>query len=56
MSIATTAAIVAASAAVASSKSTSRKDLHPTKYDGWILLGIIVVEVGGTLLCCFWPW
>ena len=56
MSIATTAAIVAASAAVASSKNASRKDLHPTKYDGWILLGIVVVEVGLAVLGCYWPW
>lgn len=57
MSVATTATIVcaAAAAAAANSKSASR-NLHPTKYDGWILLGIIVVVVGGTLLCRFWPW
>lgn len=55
MSIATTAAVVCAAAGVATSDSASR-DLHPTKYDGWILLGIIVVEVGLTMLCCFWPW
>lgn len=55
MSTATTAAIVAAAAAVVNSKSTSR-NLHPTKYDNWIVLGIVVVEVGLAALCCFWPW
>ena len=55
MSIATTAAIVCAAAGVATSESASR-NLHPTKYDGWILFGIVVVEVGVTMLGYFWPW
>lgn len=55
MSITTTAAIVCEMAAVATSDCDS-KDWQPTKYDGWILLGIIVVEVSVALLCCYWPW
>lgn len=55
MSIATTAAIVCGAAAVATSDCASRNS-QPTKYDGWIVLGIVAVEVGVAMLCCFWPW
>ena len=55
MSIATTSAIVCGAAGAATSDCHKQKHIE-TKYDGWILLGIIVVEVGGTLLCCYWPW
>lgn len=55
MSTATTAAIACAAAGVATSGCASR-NLHPTKYDGWILFGIVAAVVGVTMLGYFWPW